>query len=79
MVRTRRIEVVDAEGRVRVVVGNVGVTDDIFGLVVRNGYGRDRVWMLAQERVAEVGLDHGGNTVAALSVSDEGDPALYLA
>ncbi|HEX7167547.1 MAG TPA: hypothetical protein VF230_11260 [Acidimicrobiales bacterium] len=80
VVRARRVEVMDREGRVRVVIGDVSVNDEeLFGVVVRNALGRDRAWMLAQEVVAEIGLDHAGDTIAALTVSDDGAGSLYVA
>ena len=80
VVRTRRIEVVDDEGRVRAVLGLLGQGDgETFGLVVRDGQGRDRAWVVAEAVTAEVGLDSGGETVAALTVDSLGGPDLFLA
>jgi hypothetical protein len=79
VVRTRRIEVVDEEGRVRVVLGLLGHGEvPIFGLRVRDENGRDRAWVQHDGAAAEVGLDFGGDTVASLSVSDDGTTGLYL-
>jgi len=81
VVRTRRVEVVDEEGRVRAVLGLIGKDEfsTIWGLVVRDQDGRDRAWVLHDREGAEVALDFGGNTVASLSVSDTGEPGLFLA
>lgn len=81
VVRTERIEIHDESGRVRIIIGRMEPDhhdDGLFGVVVRSAGGRDRVWVLAEERTAEVGLDWRGNTVAALSVSDTGEPGLFL-
>lgn len=79
VVRTRRIEVVDDRGRVRVMIGMVGLGEGpIFGLVVQDENGRDRAWVQHEGPAAEVGLDHEGDTVAALRVDDDGDGHLFL-
>lgn len=79
VVRTRRLEIVDGKGNVRVVAGFLGTGEGpIFGVAVRDGHGRDRVWVLHSQLGAEVGLDFDGDTVAALTVSDFGEPNLYL-
>jgi hypothetical protein len=73
VVRAERVEVVDSDGRVRLVLGLLGRGDDeVWGVAVRNAAGRDRVWMVAEGTTAEVGLDFGGNTVAALAVGEDG-------
>ena len=82
LIRTRRLEVVDDKGRVRVAVGLIGQDEQttIFGVVVRDVNGRNRAWAIDyDDGAAEFGLDWGGNTVAALSVDDSGEPSLYLA
>lgn len=78
--RTRRVEVVDEAGRVRVVIGKLGPTPDgaVYGLAVLNEHGRHHIWVVSDGLWAEVGLDHEGNTVAAFSVSDTGEPNLFL-
>lgn len=79
VIRTRRLEVVDERGRVRVVLGFIGRGEGpIFGVAIQDESGRGRVWMLHDGAAAEVGLDHGGNVVAALSVADNGTPSLFL-
>lgn len=79
VVRTRRVEVVDEQGRVRAVVGRVGRAEgDVFGVTVIDSHGRQRVWVVAEDSWAEVGLDHEGDTAAALGVNDEGATELYL-
>lgn len=79
VVRTRRVEVIDEQGRVRAVVGRIGRAEgDVFGVTAIDTRGRQRVWVVAEDSWAEVGLDHGGDTAAALGVNDEGVPELYL-
>ena len=80
VVRTRRVEVVDEQGRVRAVLGLIGQDESstIWGLVVRDQNGRDRAWVIHDRELAEVALDFGGNTVASLTVSDTGEPSLFL-
>lgn len=51
----------------------------IFGLVVQDETGRDRAWVQHDGPGAEVGLDHGGDTAIALTVSESGEPSLLLA
>ena len=78
-VRTQRIEVVDGDGRVRIVLGVLGQGDgDVFGIVVRDETGRDRAAMLHDGPAAEVALDFAGNTVAALTVAADGRAELVL-
>lgn len=82
VVRTRRLEVVDDEGRVRVLAGLIGQDEQttIFGLVVRDRNGRDRAWVYDYiDGAVEIALDWGGDTVASLGVSDTGEPYLFLA
>jgi hypothetical protein len=79
VVRTRRVEVVDDGGVVRIVLGVLGEGGGpIFGLMVQDENGRCRAWVLHDGAAAEVGLDFGGNTVGALGVSDTGAPYLFL-
>lgn len=82
VVRTRRLEVVDDEGNVRVLAGLIHRDEmtTIYGLVVRDANGRDRAWVYEyDDGGAEVVLDFGGNTVASLGVSDTGEPYVFLA
>ena len=78
-IRAERVEIVDKTGRVRVVLGKLGKGEgDVFGIVVRDENGRDRVWLVQDGAAAAVGLDHGGDTVASVSVG-AGPPRLWLA
>lgn len=79
--RTRRVEVVDGDGRVRVLLGLIAHDElcEIWGMVVRDENGRDRLWAIHDGPTAEVALDFGGNTVASLCVGDDGEASLDLA
>jgi hypothetical protein len=80
VVRTKRVEVVDERGAVRVVIGLITAgEEEVVGIVVRDERGRDRAWLLHRGASAEVGLDHGGDTAAALAVADDGEARLFLA
>lgn len=79
VVRTRRIEVVDDEGQVRVVLGYLGEGDGpVYGMSLRDEHGHERLWVLHDRADAEVGLCHRGNIAAALTVSEWGQPFLYM-
>ena len=80
VVRTHRVEIIDNEGRVRLLLGLVGRgADEMWGVVVRNERGRDRAWLATDGPAAVVGFDHAGNLVASLGVDEDGMPDLYLA
>lgn len=79
-IRATRIEVLDKDGRVRLLLGCLGQGDgDVFGIVVRDQHGRDRAAMLHDGPSAEVALDYDGNTVAALAVAADGRAELVVA
>lgn len=79
VVRARRLEIVDADGRVRVVVGDLapphGDSPD-FGLALLDDQGARRAWLSLSPHGPVVGLDHTGNTVAEMGVTDAGGDAL---
>lgn len=79
VVRTQRLEIVDAEGQVRIVVGDLapeeaGSAD--FGIALLDAQGARRAWMSLGPHGPVVGLDHTGNTVAEMGVTDAGGDAL---
>lgn len=79
VVRTQRLEIVDAEGRVRVVVGDLApeeANSPDFGLALLDDQGAHRAWLSLGPDGPVVGLDHAGNTVAELGVIDSGGDAL---
>jgi hypothetical protein len=79
VVRAQRFEMVDEKGRVRAVLGLLGSgEDDVYGLRVQDEHGRARVWVAHDGPCAEVGLDHDGNTVAALTVAYDGSAAVFI-
>jgi hypothetical protein len=47
VVRADRVEVVDAEGRVRVVLGML--VDNVFGMALLDALGRERAWLLVDD------------------------------
>lgn len=79
VVRTQRLEIIDTEGRVRAIVGdlappNADYTD--FGVELLDGQGARRAWLSLGPHGPVVGLDHSGNTVAEMGVTDAGGDAL---
>lgn len=79
VVRARRLEIVDAEGRVRAVVGDLAPAQsgsDDFGLALLDNQGTCRAWLSLGPHGPAVGLDHSGNTVAEMGVADPGGDAL---
>ena len=79
-VRAQRIEVTDDKGRVRLVLGRLGDSGHgVYGLAVRDDRGRDRCWVVQDGAAAEIGLDHDGNMVIAMRVSDDGRADLHVA
>lgn len=79
VIRTKRIEVVDDEGRVRAVLGWLWKGDDnMHGVGVYGDTGHMLGWVAAGTE-PEVGLAHGGNVVAVLQVGGEGGGELFLA
>lgn len=79
VLRTRRLEIVDAQGRVRAVVGDLApasADSPDFGLALLDGQGARRAWLSLGPQGPVVGLDHNGNTVAEMGVTDAGGDAL---
>ena len=50
----------------------------LYGLVVRDGTGRDRAWLVADEGLVELGFDHNGNNVLTLGVDEWGSPYVHF-
>ncbi|HVE47479.1 MAG TPA: hypothetical protein VNA57_12135 [Acidimicrobiales bacterium] len=79
VVRVRRLEIVDAEGRVRAVVGDLAPAEadaPDFGLALLDAHGARRAWVSLGPHGPVVGLDHSGNSVAEMGVTDAGGDAL---
>ncbi|HUP68625.1 MAG TPA: hypothetical protein VM142_02300 [Acidimicrobiales bacterium] len=79
VVRTQRLEIVDAEGRLRAVVGDLAPAQSDspdFGIALLDEHGARRAWLSLGPHGPMVGLDHSGNTVAEMGVTDPGGDAL---
>lgn len=79
VVRGRRLEIIDAEGRVRAVVGDLAPVEadaPDFGLALLDAQGARRAWVSLGPHGPAVGLDHSGNSVAEMGVTDAGGDAL---
>lgn len=72
-VSTERVEDVDAGGRVRLVLGDIGNPErpgEVFGIALLDPAGRQRAWLALDENGAAFGLDRHGNAVVELGVDD---------
>jgi hypothetical protein len=73
VVRTRRLEVVDEEGRVRMVCGSLDTPDPrggLFGFALLDGDGRTRMWAAIDEAGPALVFDMAGNNVITMGVND---------
>jgi len=80
-VRTRRLEVVDDEGRVRAVLGPLDSPDPTaapFGLALLDPIGRPRVWLSLDVTGPSQVFDLAGNNVVSLGVNDPTADALHV-
>jgi hypothetical protein len=78
VVRTRRLEIVDVVGRVRVVVGDIGgATPGVFGIAVLDEAGQHRAWLALHDTGPALVFDHEGNNVIHLGVEDARSDALH--
>jgi hypothetical protein len=74
IVRTQRLEVVDREGRLRLLAGDVTGRDgpgEAFGFVLVDG-ARRRAWLSLDAEGPKMEFDRGGNTIVVLGVLDDG-------
>lgn len=79
-VRARRVEIVDAAGRVRVVLGEVdrpAHQAPSFGLVLFDEHGRRRVWAAVEETGPVLVFDHGGNIGIEVGIHDATPDSLH--
>lgn len=68
-----RVEVVDADGRVRLVLGDIGHPDrpgEVYGIALLGPDGRQRAWLALDPTGPVLGLDRHGNAVLELGVDD---------
>lgn len=73
VVRARRFEVLDDCGEVRAVLGDLAWETDADywpGLVLRDPYGRDRVWLMVHDMGPELEFNMDGNTALILGIHD---------
>ena len=80
IIRARRVEIVGADGRPRVVIGDVGspASADTFGLAVLDADGHERAWLALHATGPARVFDHRGNDVVHLGVDDDGPDALRV-
>lgn len=75
-VRARRVEVVDDEGRLRAVLGEVARPAQqapSFGLVLYDEHGRARLWAAVEDTGPVLVLDQDGNVGVEVGVHDPND------
>jgi hypothetical protein len=79
VVRARRFEVVDANGVVRVVLGDLAHSrGGVFGIALLGSQGQPRVWIEVDGRGPALVFDQGGNDVVELGVDDPVADALHV-
>ena len=80
VVRARIFELVDAQGAVRAIVGQLGAGrgDGALGVALVSGQGEARVWIELGEHGPALVFDQGGNDVVALGVHDAAADALHV-
>ena len=78
VVRTRRLEVVDSQDRVRAVIGG---PEDLFGLTIYDENGAERIFLHFTEdgHIPGLHFSAGGNVVASFGMVDDEKPAAILA
>ena len=79
VVQTRRVEVVDTTGRVRIVLGTLDPDSGMVGVSIRDGQGSERAFMVSDSCGCEAGFVVGGNNIAGIRVGDDGNAAVFLA
>jgi hypothetical protein len=80
LVRARRIEIVDSDGRVRAVLGDLpgppGPAPGSFGIELLDPGGRPRLWVALEPLGPAIALDVDGNIGVQIGVTDDvGDAA----
>ncbi len=81
VLQVRRLEIVDRDGRVRAVLGDVGpggTAGPGFGLALLDPQGQHRVWLTISPQGPALAFDAGGNVLAELGVHDETSDALHI-
>jgi hypothetical protein len=81
VVRITRLELVDTQGRVRAILGDLGSPDptmQVLGLALLDPDGRQRVWIALDGTGPNMVFDLGGNAVLAVGVNDAAPDALHV-
>jgi hypothetical protein len=71
--QAERVEVVDAQGRVRLVLGDVGNPErpgEVFGVAIVDAAGHQRAWLALDDSGASLVFDRTGNAAVELGVDD---------
>lgn len=81
VVRATRVELVDQDGAVRAVLGQLDSPDPgapVFGLALLDEAGRQRVWLSLDGSGPALVFDLAGNNVITLGVNDPTADALHV-
>ena len=79
VVRATRLEIVDADGIVRVVVGEVHSANGVFGVSVRDAGGAERACIVTDDDgTVYAGVAAGGNEIVGASVSTTGRALVFI-
>ncbi|HZQ29361.1 MAG TPA: hypothetical protein VFA94_16820 [Acidimicrobiales bacterium] len=81
VVRATRFELVDADGHVRAVLGDLGSPDPelaVVGFAMVDVDGRQRVWIALDATGPNMVFDLGGNAVLTFGVNDPAPDALHV-
>ena len=81
VVRANRVELVDQDGAVRAVLGQLDSPDPgapVFGLALLDEAGRQRVWLSLDGSGPVLVFDLAGNNVITLGVNDPTADALHV-
>lgn len=79
--RATRVELVDADGAVRAVLGALDTPDPrspVYGLALLDEAGRPRVWLSLDRTGPNLVFDLAGNNLLSLGVNDPAADALHV-
>jgi hypothetical protein len=84
VVRTTRLEVIDRNGRVRVVIGTLAnddydEDDDTIGVSIRDARGRERLVLTTDDKTCAASVTGSGNNVAGIDADGRGSVSVYVA
>jgi hypothetical protein len=80
-VRANRFELVDADGHIRAVLGDLGSPDPgmpVVGFALLDADGRQRAWVALDATGPNMVFDLGGNAVLTFGVNDAAPDALHV-